>query len=906
MNRIVLLLAFCTAAANAGPTALRAVDTRTTDVAGRRYFGRVGSYALIADGESDAGTPVTLAPDRPTYIVFAQRPGSESRVAAVASVLLQDGRVLLMQLDELQAHQVRLIGCELLRLPDEPIPVARTQPGPAPRAVRPDTLIQRLVGLVSPDSIRASVRRMVDFRTRYTYTDSCRSAERHYADYFAGLGLDSVALDSYVVQGDTFRNVVGMMRGSTNPERLVIVCGHMDCESESHDIYAPGAEDNASGTAMAVEAARILAGERFGASVMFVLFTGEEQGLWGSFFFVQKLMLAGRPVVGALNFDMIAWPGGEFGVALHCDSLSQPLADFEARLADVYTTLDHSVDQQQYGSDQLAFMYFGYPATAGAEYGGFYPWYHTTADTIGNCDFSLAAEVAKMAIATAVSLADAPAQPGSFTLRDAGIGSTLTAAWQPSPSPRIAGYKLLWGTAPLAYTDSVLLGNVQQHDLTGLANGTRYYATCVAVDSAGREGFPAPEQSAVPNSVPLAPTDFAVIPVSWANQLGWRPNQELDLAGYNVYRSTLPGSGFARLNSTLVTDTAYRDPGLQSDTMYHYFVTAVDTQQNESDSSVIGRAKPITLDHGILLVDATRDWGGTPGRPSDAQQDSFYHACLAGTRYTDWDCAALGEVPLAGDVGPYSTIVWHADDATALRIRNALPGLANYLAQGGRLWYSGSKPLVGILPPNPVFPVTFAPGTFGYDRLHLDQGSESNAADLTGATGRLGYPDVTCDSAKMFPSQHGRWSGTDITYPRDAECIYTFNSFSGDTFQDKPVGVRWLGTPGRVVCLGFPLYYMHDAEARPVAVRILTDLGEPIAVQEKPDSEVPPPDCIPAVIRGMLNLPLSPLAAPCYLLAADGRRVLELRPGPNDIRRLAPGVYFLRQAARSTKLVVAR
>ncbi len=900
MKRILLMVLAAVALVAARPTKLVIADAAPQSPV--RYFGRVGRYLLLEDAPT--GRLLALNPDRPTYIVYLHRPGIEPTIAQIGPILLQDGRVLLMQLDAAQRQAVSLAGAELFQLPDEPIPLPAAEPPVYPRALRPDTLIGRLVSRVSPDSVRSHIQRLVDFRTRYTFTDSCRSAERYICDYFTRLGLDSVALDPYVAQGETLYNAVGMIRGTTNPDQLVIVCGHLDCTSETPTTYAPGAEDNASGAAMAIEAARVLAGERFETSVMFIGFSGEEQGLWGSFNFVRKLALQRRPVVGALNFDMIAWPGGQFGVSIHCDTLSQPLAEFEARMAATYTGLDCSVDQRSYGSDQIAFMYFGYPATAGAEYGSFYPWYHTTADTIGNLDFNLAAEVCRMAVATAASLGSAPAAPVGFELRDNGTGGSLAARWRPSPSADVVGYKLLWGTTSQTYTDSIILPNTTSYDITGLVNGTRYYAIGVAIDSSGREGFPTPERSAVPGTTPLAPAGFAVLPIRWGNRLTWQANQELDIDGYNLYRSTQASTGFIRINSGLLADTTYTDSGLFADTMYYYYATAVDTQGLESDSSAHGRAKPITLDHGILLVDETRDGSGNPGSPSDAQQDAFYHHCLRGTTYTDWDCLERGAVPLAGDIGPYSTVVWIADDYTQQQIRPALNGLANYLSQGGRLWYSGWKPLTGILPPNPTFPVTFAPGSFGYDWLHLGQAGLCAAASFIGATGASGYPDLATDSAKMFPSQHGRLPGVEITYPRDAEPIYTFNSAAGDTFQDKPVGIRWLGQPGRVVLLGFPLYYMNDGAARQAAIRILTDLGEAIGIEE--GSALTTSSLAgPTIVGNILNLPFAPCnwQSPIALLDATGRKVLDLRPGPNDISGLAAGVYLVRHGSGVTKIV---
>jgi len=204
---------------------------------------------------------------------------------------------------------------------------------------------------------------------------------------------------------------------------------------------------------------------------------------------------------------------------------------------------------------------------------------------------------------------------------------------------------------------------------------------------------------------------------------------------------------------------------------------------------------------------------------------------LQGARYQDWDVTQQG-VPLAGDIGPYSTIVWHADDNQEQLIFPGVAGLANYLSYGGRLWLVGWKPVYGLMNRMGNYPYTFASGQFPYDYLHLSQSLESALRDFVGATGQLGYPSVSVDSMKALPGLHGKLPYIDTAIPRDAETVLTFNSASGDTaFQGKPVGVRWLSGPSRVVFFGFPFYFMKDQEARQVAIKVLQDLGEPVGVE---------------------------------------------------------------------------
>jgi hypothetical protein len=888
--RLVVLSAFLFSVSSAAPSSLVAVAAHSAGP-GLAVYGRTAGFVLAEPGIGVIGQAVNLQPQVPVYLAYPVRPGALDRLGTIAPALFTDGGTVVVQLDEAGTREARAAGAQLVPLPEQPHAFVPTTGSQFPRPTFADSFIQRLVGRVSQDSIRRQIQRLQDFGTRFTVTESCRAAEQYVHDYFTALGFDSVELDTYDWQGVVMRNVVATRLGRRNPEKITLVCGHMDCYSEDPMNFAPGAEDNASGTVVAVEAARVMASESFDNTVKFIAFTGEELGLFGSMHYAEKMRQQGADIIGALNFDMIAWPGGEFGVGIYCDNQSLPLALFEDTIAGIYTSLDRFVYVGAYGSDQLSFHEYGYQATAGAEYGQFYPYYHTTADTIGNLSMPLAAEVAKMGIATLATIAISPSPPDSFRLWDTGSGGSLLATWQPGSESDLAGYVLYWGTASQVYTESVGLGLVSEYRVTGLANGTCYYATIIAVDSTGHGSGRAPEQSAIPGTTPLAPVGVAAMPFSFGMALSWQSNSERDLAGYNVHRSSVSGSGYVGLNPSPLTDTTFRDSGLQSDTMYFYVVTAVDTNANESPRSDEVKGKPITLDHGILLVDETRDGNGQRGNPSDAQQDAFYHSLLSGARYSDWD-VNTESLPLAGDVGPYSTVVWHADDYAQQRVHPAVTGLANYLDHGGRLWLVGWKPILGLMGGG-RYPYSFAAGQFPFDQLHLAGAGQDEAMEFTGATGRAGYPGIAVDSTKLYASFQGKLPFIDVLYPMDGDTVLTFISASGDSFQGKPTGVRWLAGPGKVVCFGFPMYYTVEAEARVIARKVLDDLGEPYGIEERTKDEVVMVEALPTVVRGVLFVPAATGEAPGWLLDAAGRRALPLLAGDNDLRRLPAGVYFV-------------
>jgi len=843
----------------ASPRSLLKVDARAPKVLetlhdlGLRLYGRTEHFYLVEDSPGTQASlsshglssePMILSSALPLYLIYLSREDILDRIRPLASVLLVDDRMALTQMDEATALHVPRLGGKLVRLPDRPyavyLPPVRCFSMPA----NADTFVQRLVNEVNQDSIRAKIQRLQDFRTRYFSTDSCRAAEQYVFDYFRALGLDSVSFHSLQFQGHTLRNVVGTRCGPSGSQPVVIVCSHLDAINWPLDtLNAPGADDNASGTAGVMEAARVIADERLEESVKFIAFAGEEPMplMVGSTAWVESVAVPRYlKIAGVYNLDMIGYTASDTNllyVTPNTPSRSLAvLAESANAQYGIGLRVSNYLDEDALG-DHTPFWQRGFKAVFVIEdsevglWRGSNPHYHTTHDTLGNLRMSLAYRGTKLAVACVATLTFTPSSPGDFVLRDAGIGGSLEAAWLPNPELDLMGYKVLWSTASGTYTDSVTLGRVTSYRISGLQNGTRYYATIVAFDSIGHISGTAPEQSAVPGIIPVTPSGLATLPFYFGMRLTWLRNTERDLAGYNLYRSTTSGGNYIKLNSGVLPDTAYRDSSLLSDTMYYYVVTAVDTSLNESPYSLEVRGKPITLDQGILLVDETRDGTGARGNPNDAQQDAYYHYLLQGSRFRDWDVSQQG-VPLLENFAPYSTIVWHADDFSDQRVYSALPGLTYYLSYGGKLWMVGWKPIFGLMNRQGNYPYTFSAGQFPYDYLHLSRSTESPIQDFIGATGLAGYPNVSVDSLKVFAAWQGRFPNIDAVFPRDADTIFTFNSASGDTaFQGKPVGVRWLSGPYRIVFFGFPFYYMKDSEARQVAIKVLQDLGEPVGVE---------------------------------------------------------------------------
>jgi hypothetical protein len=148
-----------------------------------------------------------------------------------------------------------------------------------------------------------------DYETRYTFTEQNEAATQWIARVFASYGLD-VEFHEYEQEGIK-RNVIATLPGAGDPSRIVYVTAHFDSKSEDSFNHAPGADDNASGTAGLLEAARVLSRYPFWYTIRFAAFNGEEQGIRGSLAYVRDIVEQGEDVVGCFNLDMIAYRGND-------------------------------------------------------------------------------------------------------------------------------------------------------------------------------------------------------------------------------------------------------------------------------------------------------------------------------------------------------------------------------------------------------------------------------------------------------------------------------------------------------------------------------------------------------------------------------------------------------------------
>jgi hypothetical protein len=230
------------------------------------------------------------------------------------------------------------------------------------------------------------------------------------------------------------RNVVCTLEGAASDQQI-IVCGHFDSISEDPMNLAPGADDNGSGTAAVVEAARVLSQHRFQKTIKFICFSAEEIGLQGSGAYAPEASLRGDDIAGLLNLDMVGYVNAGPGeVDMVANPASWWLLDFAAACAAAYVPdlpARKITDATYLASDHASFWNSGYRALFVTEdVDVSYPYYHTTADTMGNLHMSFLESVTRMGIATLAEFAI----PDSLTC--AGRTRSRTAAMlMVSPNP---------------------------------------------------------------------------------------------------------------------------------------------------------------------------------------------------------------------------------------------------------------------------------------------------------------------------------------------------------------------------------------------------------------------------------------------------------------------------------------
>lgn len=224
-------------------------------------------------------------------------------------------------------------------------------------------------------------------------------------------------------------NVVATLPGTTHPEEIYIILAHYDDTSPIPYDYAPGADDNGTGTIATVEAARVLKDTDFEATIKFLAVSREEQGLVGSNAYAQEAYARGDSIVGALNFDMIGYMvTTPQDIDIIHNGVSAWLADAYEEAANLYVPEMSVVQHYAPGfssSDNASFWTYGYSSFCGIEDATpDNPYYHTTWDRVSTLNFTFFRNAVRAAVACLAEMARIDSVTASVPV--AGVGAEMT------------------------------------------------------------------------------------------------------------------------------------------------------------------------------------------------------------------------------------------------------------------------------------------------------------------------------------------------------------------------------------------------------------------------------------------------------------------------------------------------
>lgn len=263
---------------------------------------------------------------------------------------------------------------------------------------------------VDVERITGRIKKLESFKTRYSYSEGYTKAANFAVEEFTKLGFEAKLVE--YSDGRTQYNVVAQKKGADPAAGFYVVGAHLDSTSRSSSAEAPGADDNASGSAGVMEVATIISKYPFADRVRFVLFAGEELGLRGSKAYVKQLTASGeiKKVLGMVNLDMIG-----FDKTPPISSLWQTketFSDFVGNFLAVARDggkLKITMSYNIWGSDHVSFINGGAPAFLFIEdeYGA-NPHYHQPTDHTENLNPEMLKEFSRVAAQGLVNILSAP------------------------------------------------------------------------------------------------------------------------------------------------------------------------------------------------------------------------------------------------------------------------------------------------------------------------------------------------------------------------------------------------------------------------------------------------------------------------------------------------------------------
>ncbi|MGB0495330.1 MAG: M28 family metallopeptidase, partial [Kangiellaceae bacterium] len=414
--------------------------------------------------------------------------------------------------------------------------------------------LHHIVKQVSSKNIEQDIRKLVSFGTRHTLSETksatrgIGAARRWIKSEFEKIssqcnGCLEVYFQKETISGETripepteVVSVIAVLKGKTDAGRYVIMSGDIDSrvtDPMNFTSDSPGANDNASGLAGVLEAARVLSQYQFNGSIVFAALAGEEQGLFGGKIMAKQAQKDGWRIKAVLNNDMIGNIAGINGVINNTtarifaegtrqgetpqqakqrrftggevDSPTRNLARYIDTMADRYipnldTMMIYRLDRFGRGGHHRPFNDLGYPAVRIMETNENYNRQHQDlrvekgikyGDTVDGVNFDYAAKLTALNAVSLASMAWAPSPPANVKISGA-VQPSTTLSWAKAQSNEkniIAGYKIYWRLTDVSqWQNSLYVGNVNEFTLKNIVIDNYFFG----VASVSKEGFESP------------------------------------------------------------------------------------------------------------------------------------------------------------------------------------------------------------------------------------------------------------------------------------------------------------------------------------------------------------------------------------------------------------------------------
>ncbi len=418
----------------------------------------------------ESGLPHTiLDPDtrNATYAIASWKKTRGGDISDVATILYDDGDHLILKTERAATRSLLNAGYQVNWLGTIPrtfreTQVSALQEPPAGYDSRIADMVDRVHqdALTSPVASLSGAKPVTVGGQNYTilsrdalYPELLNTSTEYVYEYLSDR-IPNVSYFPYVLYGFDGRNVIGEKTGIEKPEEIILVTAHID--SYSTDGYAPGADDDGTGTAAVMACADIFRQYAFERTIRFVIFTREEDGLYGSNAYALNTTEKNETIVAVFNMDMIGWNGDTLPTAVIHTRLPGDASGYadDMVIAEQFNRSVHIYNLSQdltpriisdgvSASDHFSFWSVGYPAVLAIEDDDdFNPYYHSSRDRLEYLNSAYFTNFTQASLATVASFSGPMGSP----LTISSISPKSATNYGPDPVINLTGTGLLQNT----------------------------------------------------------------------------------------------------------------------------------------------------------------------------------------------------------------------------------------------------------------------------------------------------------------------------------------------------------------------------------------------------------------------------------------------------------------------------